>query len=208
MPRLRLQLLCLIAASFALAPVFGQTLHGNSLATALRSGGCVIVMRHASSPRTSPAAGQANADNVQIERQLDEAGRVSARDMGDSLRSLRIPVGEVLSSPTYRALETVRLAGLGEPVTHAELGDSGQSMAPDSDGKRGAWLRARTAQSPPRGSNTVIVTHYPNMTEAFPTISQGLADGEALVFRPDGHGSASLVARVKIEEWKSMIAAP
>jgi phosphohistidine phosphatase SixA len=208
MARLRLQLLFLAAASFALAPVFGKELQGKSLATALRSGGCVIVMRHASSPRTPPAAGQANADNVHLERQLDEAGRASARDMGDALRGLRILVGEVLSSPTYRALETVRLARLGEAVTHAELGDSGQSMAPDSDGKRGTWLRARTAQSPPPGSNTLIVTHYPNMAEAFPNVIQGLADGEALVFRPDGHGSASLVARVKIEEWKSMTATP
>jgi len=30
--------------------------------------------------------------------------------MGDTFRRLRIPVGQVLSSPTYRALETARLA--------------------------------------------------------------------------------------------------
>jgi phosphohistidine phosphatase SixA len=208
MARLRLQLLLLTAASIALGPAFGQALQGKSVVTALRAGGYVIVMRHASSPRTPPAAGLANADNVQLERQLDEAGRASARDMGDALRALRIPVGEVLSSPTYRALETVRLARLGVPVTHAELGDSGQSMAPESGGRRGAWLQARTAQSPPQGSNTMIVTHYPNMAEAFPTAAQGLADGEALVFRPDGHGGTSLVARVKIDEWKNMSAAP
>ena len=206
--RLRRQLLCMAVASIALGPAFSQALQGDSVATALRAGGYVIVMRHASSPRTPPAAGLANADNVQLERQLDEAGRASARDMGDALRGLRIRVGEVLSSPTYRALETVRLARLGEPVTHAELGDSGQSMAPESDGRRGAWLRTRAAQSPPPGSNTVIVTHYPNMAEAFPAASQGLADGEALVFHPDGHGNAALVARVKIEEWKTMSAAP
>ena len=28
-----------------------------------------------------------------------------------------------------------------------------------------------------------------------------LEDGEALIFRPDGRGSASFVARVKIDEW-------
>jgi phosphohistidine phosphatase SixA len=198
----------LAAALFALGPVVSQALQGESVAAALRSGGYVIVMRHASSPRTPPAASAANADNVQLERQLDEAGRASARDMGDALRRLRIPVGEVLSSPTYRALETVRLARLGEPKAHSELGDSGQSMAPESDGKRGTWLRTRAAQSPPPGTNTVIVTHYPNMTEAFPAATQGLADGEALVLRPDGHGSASLVSRVKIEEWQAMTAGP
>jgi len=206
--RQRCQLLCIAVAWFALGPAFSQALSADALVTELRSGGYVIVMRHASSPRTPPAAGLANADNSQLERQLDEAGRASARAMGDALRGLRIPVGEVLSSPTYRARETIRLAKLGEPVTHVELGDSGQSMAPESDGKRGAWLRTRTAQPPPPGSNTVVVTHYPNMTEAFPAATQGLADGDALVFRPDGHGGASLVARVKIEEWKTMSSAP
>ena len=206
--RPRRHLLCMAVAWFAVGPCFSQALSGESLAATLRSGGYVIVMRHASSPRTPPAAAQANADNVQLERQLDEAGRTTARAMGDALRGLRIPVGEVLSSPTYRARETVRLARLGEPVTHAELGDSGKSMAAESDGKRGAWLRARIAQSPPPGSNTVIVTHYPNMAEAFPDATQGLADGESLVFHPDGHGGASLVGRVKIEEWKTLSPPP
>ena len=104
---------------------------GNHLLSALRAGGYVIVMRHTSSPSTSPDATQANPDNPQRQRQLDEAGRASARDFGQSLRRLGIPIGDVLSSPTYRAIETVRLAGLGEPRTHSQLGDAGQSMVAD-----------------------------------------------------------------------------
>ena len=45
--------------------------------------------------------------------------------MGKALRDLKIPVGEVLSSPTYRALATARLAQLANPQSHAELGDRG-----------------------------------------------------------------------------------
>ncbi len=206
--RLRRQLLLMIPALSVLTTGFTQTLSADSVATALRAGGYVIVMRHASSPRTPPDAALANADNTQRERQLDEVGRASARDMGEALRRLQIPIGQVLSSPTYRALETVRLARLGEARTHSELGDSGASMQGQSDGKRGAWLRARTAESPQPGMNTVIVTHYPNVMEAFPTSAAGLADGEALVFRPDGHGGASVIARVKIEEWKGLRVAP
>src|SRR5687767_4087700 len=101
--RLWRPLLWMISALSALTPGFSQTLPANSVATSFREGGYVIVMRHASSPRTLPAAAQANADNKQLERQLDEAGRASARDMGEALRRLKIPVGEVLSSPTYRA---------------------------------------------------------------------------------------------------------
>jgi hypothetical protein len=34
-----------------------------------------------------------------------------------------------------------------------------------------------------------------------------MAAGEALVFRPDGKGGTSLVARIKIEEWPKLAAA-
>jgi phosphohistidine phosphatase SixA len=207
-PRLsRLWLTMVLGLSVPIIGV-GQTLPPDSVAAALRQGGHVIVMRHASSPRTLPDEALANADNPQRERQLDEVGRTTAQEMGQALRRLGIPIGDVLSSPTYRALETVRLARLGEAKAVPELGDSGASMQGQSDGKRGAWLRARSAEAPRPGRNTVIVTHLPNITEAFPALAAGLADGEALVFRPDGRGDAALVARVKIEQWKDMRAVP
>lgn len=54
----------------------------------------------------------------------------------------------------------------------------------------------------PAGTNTILVTHFPNMRAAFPQWSAGLADGEALIFGPDGKGGATLVGRVKIEDWR------
>lgn len=179
-------------------------LAGNELLSALRAGGYVILMRHASSPTTPPDATQADVDNPQRERQLDDSGRSAARKLGESLRRSGIPIGDVLSSPTYRALETVRLAGLGEPRTFAQLGDNGQSMAADSSGSRGAWLKAQVAKSPLRGRNTIIVTHFPNITEAFGQAAAGLADGEALILHADGRGGALLVARLKIGDWSTL----
>jgi hypothetical protein len=74
-------------------------------------------------------------------------------------------------------------------------------MIADKGGARGAWLRAKAAESPAVGKNTLIVTHFPNIVEAYPTEAAGLADGEALIFHPDGGGAALLVARVKIDDW-------
>ncbi len=74
-------------------------------------------------------------------------------------------------------------------------------MMSDSSGARGAWLRRKTAELPARGKNTLIVTHFPNIMEAYPQDSNGLADGEALILRPDGRDTTKLVARVKIDEW-------
>jgi phosphohistidine phosphatase SixA len=169
------------------------------LITALRQGGHVLVMRHASSPRAAPDKAAANADNVLLERQLDESGRSSATAMGKAWRELGIPVGVVLSSPTYRARETIRLAQLATPELHAELGDGGQSMSGVS-ATQGDWLRQKAAQLP-KGTNEVIVTHLPNISVAFPQYATDLADGETLVFGSDGHGGVGLQSRVKIEHW-------
>jgi hypothetical protein len=62
-----------------------QPLSGEALVNALRSGGYVIVMRHASSPREAPDKQTENPDNVKVERQLDESGRASATAMGNTI---------------------------------------------------------------------------------------------------------------------------
>src|SRR5215470_3027391 len=129
---------CLAAGS---APLTGR-----ELAPELERGGYVILMRHAESPGTPPDAAQAERENIKHERQLDQTGRASARAMGDAFRQLRIPVGQVLSSPTYRALETARIAQFPAPETFEELSDTGKSMNPDLTGTRAAWLRSRVAR--------------------------------------------------------------
>ena len=179
-------------------------LEGEALVKALRDGGYVIVMRHASSPREAPSKEKANPDNARAERQLDEEGRATATAMGEAFRALKIPVDEVLTSPTYRALETVKYAQFGLPHPIPELGDNGQSMQGGTEAQA-VWLRNRVKLFP-HLANTLIVTHAPNLMQAFPKESAGVADGEALIFGSDGKGGATLVARVKIEDWPKLAA--
>jgi phosphohistidine phosphatase SixA len=196
------QLLAALTLLLLARPAVAQTLSGEALVAALRHGGYVLVMRHASSPREAPAKDSANSDNVKLERQLDEAGRTTATAMGKALRDLEIPIGKVLTSPTYRALQTVRLARLPDPRVQAELGDGGQSMAGIAEAQT-AWLKKQVLDSPTR-TNVILVTHLPNMAAAFPQETAGLADGETLIFGPDGKGGAALLARLKIEQWVTM----
>ena len=177
-------------------------LEGKKLTAALADGGFVFLMSHASSPETPPTPALAARGNVGHERQLDESGRASAHAMGEALRSLRITVGAVLSSTSYRALETARLAQFPDPHTYNDLADSGRSA--ESSGS----LRAQVAVPPAAATNTVIITQTANITDAFPKDAKDLADGEALIFRPDGHGKATIVARVKIEDWPKLAATP
>lgn len=179
-----------------------QTLTGEALVRALRHGGYVLVVRHASSPREAPDATTADADNVNRERQLDAKGRTAAASMGAALRALKIPIGDVLVSPTYRARETARIAQLPNPRPQPELGDGGHSMqgvAPEQT----TWLKEK-ASIAPGGTDIVLITHAPNMTAAFPQWTSGLSDGETLVLGPDGKGGTTLVARIKIEDWAQL----
>ncbi len=182
---------------FIAAAAHAQTLSGEALVKALQHGGYVIVMRHASSPREVPDKATANPDNTKPERQLDETGRSTSEAMGKALRRLKIPIGEIYSSPTYRALETIRLARLSNPKPVPELGDNGQSMGVTTEAQA-AWLQKAVTRFP-SGTNTLIVTHFPNLTRAFPQDARGVGDGEALIFGPTG-----LVARVKIEDWPKL----
>src|SRR5579862_3635051 len=106
---LRCMVLLALLPAFALcfAGTGSSPLAGKDLISALAGGGYVILMRHASSPERPV---QSDRNYLKYERQLDEAGRAAARSMGDAFRRLQLPVGKVLSSPAYRALETARLA--------------------------------------------------------------------------------------------------
>jgi phosphohistidine phosphatase SixA len=195
----------LVALTFA-GSLRAQSLSGAELVAALRQGGYVLVMRHASSPLATPDKDTADPENTALERQLDESGRETAREMGSAIKQLGIPIGTVFSSPAYRALETVRLASLGTPRPVPELNVGAQNMAQAAaDSTRAAWLRKEVGEGTRFGTDTLIVTHAPNILAAFRDSASGLVDGETLVFRPDGRGGATLVARVKIEEWAHLV---
>lgn len=171
----------------------------SGLTASLLAGGLVIVMRHASSPGTPPTSETARPGNTGLERQLDAAGEAGSTAMGDALRALKIPIGEVLSSPTFRARETVRAARLPNVEIIDALGDNGQSMQGVTEAQA-AWLRARVTQ-PPRAGNTLIVTHQPNLARAFPAWGGTVADGESVVLKPNGRDGVEVVGRIAIEDW-------
>jgi phosphohistidine phosphatase SixA len=186
----------LLTGTMALA----QGIAREQLADALREGGYVIVMRHASSPRELPDDTTANTDNVNRERQLDETGRAEAAAMGEALRNRGIRITEVLSSPTYRAIETARRMGYSDIGRVDELSNEGMRASGE---EYAAWLRANVTLSPDAG-NRLLITHGPNVSAAFPEHSAGMGEGEALIFRPEADGDPAMVARIAITEWPNL----
>ncbi len=192
------------------SPAQAAELSGAALVQALQRGGYVIVMRHASSPDQPPSAKEADPENSARERQLDADGRNAAQAMGVAMRQLHIPVGAILSSPTYRARETVRLAGLAKPRIFTELGDAGHSMQASAVAGWAGWLRQQVGEMPKRGTDTLIVTQTPNIQQAFDGDAKGLKAGGALVYEPSSGPQASgppkLVGRIAISDWPHLAA--
>jgi phosphohistidine phosphatase SixA len=192
-----------VVGLLATGHIEGQAMSLGDLVKQLRQGGYVLVMRHASSPREAPSKETANTDNTRLERQLDEAGRRGAAAMGDAIRALKIPIGAVLTSPTYRALETVKYGGFTSPTVVEELGDRGKSMQ-GVDESQATWLRQKVTEVP-RSGNLLLVTHQPNLSRAFADWGGTVADGEVVVIRPDGRGDVAVVGRVPIEGWTKLM---
>ncbi len=191
-------------AAFSASGAGAETLSGKALIEALQKGGYELVMRHANSPNMPPDRASADPENTSLERQLDATGRDTARAMGEALIKLKIPLSVGLSSPSYRARETARLARIMY-ISHGELDEGAAGMSANAEKTRADYLRARANELPPARDNKVIISHAPNIVSAFGKDAEGIASGEVMVFRP-GTGGPTLVARVKIEEWPKLTA--
>jgi phosphohistidine phosphatase SixA len=64
-------------------------------------------------------------ENVDKQRQLNDSGRVQARSIGEAMRKLKIPVGEVYTSMFTRAVETGKLLGFGEVKPSIDFAEGG-----------------------------------------------------------------------------------
>ncbi|UFZ07973.1 histidine phosphatase family protein [Bradyrhizobium ontarionense] len=167
----------------------------------LRSGGYVIVFRHGATVSVQAKADSMSRPNAPAQRQLNEEGRAQAKSIGESMRKLRIPVALVLTSPVQRAVDTGKLLGFGEVSASPDLAESGPESAPDDNNRRAQALRRLATERPPAGSNVVIVSHKPNIVDAFGPDWSDVREGEASVFESDGNGGYKLVVRIQANAW-------
>jgi phosphohistidine phosphatase SixA len=173
---------------------------------AVRGGGHVIVFRHGATHQDQADTDPLNLKNVAQQRQLNDQGRELARSIGNDMRKLKIPVGPVHTSMFNRAVETGTLLGFGAVTTTADVSEGGLVVTPIENNRRAAALRKLAGTAPPAGSNVVIVSHKPNIMDAFGKDWFDIREGEASIFKPDGSGGYKLVARVQANEWAKLAA--
>jgi phosphohistidine phosphatase SixA len=199
--------LLLLGVLFALSSVAanGQAAAPEWIA-ALRQGGHVIVFRHGATFPDQADTDPLNPKNVAQQRQLNDDGRALAKAIGEAMRKLKIPVGEVQTSLFQRAVDTGTLLGFGDAKPTADVTEGGLVVSPNENNRRAQALRKLAGTAPLAGSNVVIVSHKPNIMDAFGKDWFDIREGEASVFKPDGNGGYKLVVRVQASEWGKLAA--
>jgi len=165
----------------------------------LKAGGYVIVIRHGATHQDQADTDPLNLANVAKQRQLTDAGRAKAQAIAAAFKKLGIPVGEVITSQYLRAIETGK--PFGEPKPTPDVSEGGQVVTPIENNRRTAAMRKLAATAPAAGTNTVVVSHKPNILDAFGKDWFDIREGEASIFKPDGAGGYKLVARVQADDW-------
>ena len=189
-------------ALLLLAPAPALAQQSADLLGALRAGGHIIYFRHADTDHSQTDQRGMRLEDCTTQRNLTDRGREHARELGEAIRALEIPIGAVLASPLCRTMETATLA-FGA-ARQAMATREGGPLPPGSPGRFPA-LRALLSTPVPPGANTVIVARaYPYYTIVG---GQYLSEGEADVVRPRG-ADFEVVARVGLRQWRELASAP
>jgi broad specificity phosphatase PhoE len=189
MLRRRLSACC----AFALALLLCASVRADDkLWELLKSGGQVVLMRHAI---TTPGVGDPEGmvlSNCSTQRNLSDEGRAHAALIGQAFRSHGITVTQVIASPWCRAIDTARIAFGKAPETSTALSNLfGRS---DPDGKQVAALRMLVSKKP--GSGNVVMVSHGSTILALTGISP--ATGEMVVVTPQGNGKFSVAGRLEV----------
>lgn len=168
----------------------------------LRKGGYVIYFRHAATDKGGPNDEAADMARCETQRGLSADGRAQATAIGKAFADLRLPVGEVVSSPFCRTRDTAQLA-FGRHRVDDDLFFA-MTAHVDDIRRMTTALQRMLATPPTPGTNTIIVSHTANLREAagiWPA-----PEGVAYVFRPMPGGKFEPAARVPPDGWPAVAA--
>jgi phosphohistidine phosphatase SixA len=174
------------------------------LAQALRAGGLVLVVRHGATDPDKADTDPLNFDNVAAQRNLNDKGKALAKAFGEALRQAGVPIGKVYTSKYNRAYETAVIAGFPDIEKTADLTEGGLIVSPNENNRRAAAFRKMLAVAPKDHTNTILITHQPNIVAAFGKDWFDVKEGETSIFRPV-NGGYKLVARVQMDEWPRIV---
>jgi phosphohistidine phosphatase SixA len=184
-------------------PATGSEVQGRALIERLRGGDYVVFMRHALAEQTEDKP-QVDLRDRLTQRVLSAEGRAQAAAIGDAWRALRLPVGQIWSSPYFRVLDTAQLAFGAERVQVNPDLSSREYPGADTAALDRALRTMLSTPSPP-STNTVLVGHVFNLREA---TGVSVSEGGCAVFQPLNNGAYRLVGRMSSDELTTLAQAP
>ena len=199
----------LIALLFGILPR-AEAAELDGLVPSLKNGGYVIVFRHGATDDSQKDVVPFKFDDMSAQRQLNEKGRNTARDIGAALTKLGVPIGDVYTSRLNRAVETGKLIGGKEVSPTDALTDSSSGSAsgmanPDGkNAKAGRAVRELIEAPPKAGLNNLAITHKTNITDAVGKEFADIREGEALIYKTSASGPAVFVMRVQAGQWVTL----
>lgn len=147
----------------------------------LRQGtGYTVMLRHALAPGTGDPVNFRLGDCT-TQRNLSEAGRQQAIQLGATFRQAQIPVDAVFSSQWCRCLETARLMNLGPVEPLPALNSFFQDST--TEPQQTAQVRQLILDRRDRAGVTILVTHQVNITAITGIVP---ASGGMVVLRANG----------------------
>jgi broad specificity phosphatase PhoE len=198
--------------SFGLSAILGSAApslaaaNNMEVAQALRAGGLVMVVRHGATFPDQADTDPLNFDNIAAQRNLNDKGKALAKAFGNSLRQIGVPVDKVYTSKYNRAYETAVIAGFTDVEKTANLTEGGLVVSPNENSRRVEAFHKMLGTTPKPGTNTVLITHKPNIVDALGKDWFDVKEGEASIFRPE-NGSYRLFTRVQMDEWSRIAVA-
>jgi phosphohistidine phosphatase SixA len=152
----------------------------------LRSGGHVLIIRHAYAPGSGDPA-HFQVDDCSTQRNLNDQGRDQSRRIGQWLRSRGIDGVRVYSSQWCRCLETARMMNIGAVVPLPAL-NSFYDRPQDRDPNLTA-LRTFLSQQALDGGPIVLVTHFVTISAI---AGRGVSSGEGVVLKLGNNGNVTV----------------
>ena len=152
--------------------------------------GLVLLLRHALAPGMGDPS-NFRLDDCSTQRNLSDAGRQQAREIGNALRAQGVKSAKVYTSQWCRCLETAELLGFGEITELPVLNSFFQRRQDREPNLRG--LREFLADKAGSHELIILVTHQVTvtaMTNVFP------ASGAGVLLQLDEDGAYSIIKEV------------
>jgi phosphohistidine phosphatase SixA len=183
-----------ILAGSVILSAFNSLADTNEIIGRLKSGGHILMVRHAVAPGSGDPANFKIAD-CSTQRNLDETGRAQAKRIGNWLRANGVASARVYSSEWCRCLETARLLLLGSVDALPAL-NSFYERPQDRDPNISA-LKDFISRQPMDGELIVLVTHY--VTIAAMT-GEGVSSGTGVIVELKKESSYAVVGRLSFND--------